>query len=84
MTRSQALTLSRLKQHASHVHPGQVGRCDSWSCPDFLEVIGPLFDPIVVIPGGATVTGLPEISESPAVVVYTPPEVVTKKSKGKK
>ena len=80
MTRLQAITLSRLKQHASHVHPGQVGRCDSWSCEQFLDVIAPLFEPIVVIPAGSTVSGLPEVAESPAVAVYEPP----KKSKGKK
>ncbi len=73
MTRAQQQTLQTLRHNASHTHPGTVGQCRSWECPDFLDVVGATFKQVDEL--------VAELAILNAPVAVDVPALPTKKSK---
>jgi hypothetical protein len=73
MTRNDVKTLAWLKSIAKHTHPGSVGLCTDWTCPDFLDVISGVL--------AANEALRVEAASLTPVVAAEPPVVATKKVK---
>lgn len=65
MTRSQTVTLQRLRTLARHTHPGTVGVCTDWTCPTFVDAVAPAIEAWIEAPATLTV---PAGAELPAGV----------------